>query len=74
VTDHEESARDILLAEISVTMKHIEADVKRVESSLEHYVRLARFRPIEMAVFGLIGLVFTVLVGIAVVKLIGGHP
>ena len=71
MTDHEESARDVLLAEISVTMRHIEADVKRVEDSLDEYCRLARFRPIEMAVFGLIGLVFTVLVGIAVVKLMG---
>jgi hypothetical protein len=70
---HDENDSQIVLAQIAVSVRHIEADIKRVETSLEHYVRLARFRPIEMAVFGLIGLVFTVLVGIAVVKLMG-HP
>lgn len=70
---HDENESQVMLAEIAVSVRHIEADIKRVETSLDHYVRLARFRPIEMAVFGLIGLVFTVLVGIAVVKILGSH-
>lgn len=70
---HDENESQIMLAEIAVSVRHIEADIKRVETSLEHYCRLARFRPVEMAVFGLIGLVFASLVGFAILKMVGGH-
>jgi hypothetical protein len=67
----EDGKTEVMLAEIATSVRHIEADIKRVEDSLEHYCRLARFRPVEAAVFGLIGLVFTILIGVAVVKLMG---
>ena len=38
------------------------------------YTRLARFLPVERAVFGLIAMVAVVLVGIAITKLFGAHP
>ena len=59
-----------LLARLSVTVAHLEAEVGRLESK---YVQLQRYIHVERAVLGLVALVMTALVGFAMTKLLGGH-
>lgn len=63
----------IMLARIDVKVGHIESDLRKIESSLEHYTKLARFLPIERAVFGIIGIIAVALIGIAIGRIFGGH-
>jgi hypothetical protein len=69
--DNREGDTDVVLARLGVQLTHIEQAVNRIEAE---YTRLARFLPVERAVFGLIAMVAVVLVGIAITKLFGAHP
>ena len=68
--DEEDNSR-IMLARIDVKVGHIEADIRKLESAFEHYTKLARFLPVERAVFGIVGIIAVALVGIAIGRIFG---
>jgi hypothetical protein len=65
--DHDDHA---LLAALAVKVAHIEAEVDRLE---HRFTLLARFVPVEKAVFSIIGIIAVALIGIAIQRLFGGH-
>ena len=79
MTDHEESARDVLLARIDERVAHLGQDIKgvrdefsRMESALDStFVRISRYIHVERAVVGVIALVITLLVAFVFSKVVG---
>lgn len=62
-----------MLARLDERMRFLQDDMTQLVGDLRNnYVRLERYIRVELAVFGLIGLVLTGLIGYAMVKIVGG--
>jgi len=66
-----EGDSQIMLAQMQVEVAHLKSSVVRLEAE---YTKLARFLPVEKAVFGLIGIVAVLVVGYMFTRIFGGHP
>lgn len=62
-----------LLARIDERVQSMQIMLSDLKNELDEYTRLSRFMPVEKAVFGIIAMISVSLIGIAVVKLFGGH-
>jgi hypothetical protein len=45
-----------VLARLEVQVEHLSKSLERFDAQLEHYVRISRYRPVEIAVWGLVSL------------------
>lgn len=71
---NDEENSTIMLARIDVKVGHIENDIRKLEAAFDHYTKLARFLPVERAVFGIVGIIAVALVGIAIGRIFGAAP
>jgi hypothetical protein len=62
-----------LSTELERSDKQRETDMAEIKDRMALLVHIARFRPVEAAVYGLILLIATGLVGILVTRIWGGH-
>jgi len=49
------------LAQLEVEVRHLTSAVSRLEGELELYTRLSRFRPVELAVWGVVSVIVSTL-------------
>lgn len=66
--DDREHETRVMLVRLEERIVHMQETVERLGTELDEFVRLARYLPVERAVFALIGLICTSVIGFLLVK------